>query len=125
MSDKEEHNVLRPFAPMGRWQIVQAKQQLAKDRVKSDDQAMPSSTTKPVKRKQPTETGAKSHKKRKLPIIAPVGLKWDQVNYSCAYKHYSSACITYGTVTARYGQTDLPPLRSTSTSWGRGLSLTP
>jgi hypothetical protein len=70
---------------MGRWQMIQADQKPAKEYMISDNQAKPSNAKKAVKRKQPTQSSTRASKKQKMPTIAPVGLKWDQVNYSCAY----------------------------------------
>ncbi|KAJ7318343.1 hypothetical protein DFH08DRAFT_714817 [Mycena albidolilacea] len=78
-------DVLLPFAPIGRWQLIRSDQEIANKRVSAIDKTKKSSAETPAKRKNPAPVSVRPSKKRKLPPPAPVGLMWDRVNYSCAY----------------------------------------
>ncbi|KAJ7923231.1 hypothetical protein B0H13DRAFT_1483526, partial [Mycena leptocephala] len=67
------------------WQIVKTERELFEERAKAESQGKPESAKDPVKRKQPNQAISRPRKKRKVVVPALVGLKWDCVNYSCAY----------------------------------------
>jgi hypothetical protein len=64
---------------------VKTEQELAKERAKAEGPGKPENAKGAIKRKGPIQAIAKPRKKRKVIVSAPVGLKWDCVNYSCVY----------------------------------------
>jgi hypothetical protein len=84
-STTSDDNVGMVAAPMGQWQLIETKQPLSKNPATKEKQEKPVGVNDVVKRKHPNKEIAKPRKKRKTIVSALVGIKWDCVNYSCAY----------------------------------------
>jgi hypothetical protein len=72
-------------APMGQWQMLE-KERPSKKEIGNELLGFETViVTKTVKRKNTLAVKSNAPKRRKVAVPAPIGLKWDCVDYSCAY----------------------------------------